>query len=466
MTRAYRVAIYPIVAAPRNLPPQESAIDTQASQFPPFDDVSGFEAYLDGLGQFRMELDLGRILLCMERLGRSTPFCTTARVVGTNGKGSTSYLLARLVADHGLRVGLFTSPHFLNTRERLLLLEKGRIVSPDDSTWLDLARTVFAAGPAGMPGSNQGLTYFEFLLAMAVEFFAREHVDLAVFEAGLGARYDAVAALPSDLLLLTSIGLDHTEQLGPDLPSVAAEKAWALRQGARLALSTAQAPEAWQQLERASSESGTPLLAVNQAPPPPMDVGAILALRGPHQRANARLATAGCQALLAWKSVEFDWERCASVLHHAMLPGRFQAVAPLPGAHPHLLLDGAHNPDGLAALCLALKTENIRPKACICAAMRDKPLEAMAAFLAGIASGPVILPRLPNLQRQMPPEELATLLEARNSAAKVVVVDELSSALRIAGEQECSDREPVLLCGSLFLLAEFFKLRPDLVRFA
>ncbi len=440
-------------------------MDTQASQPPPFDDVSGFEAYLDGRGQFRMELDLGRILLCLRRLGRDEPFRTTARVVGTNGKGSTSYLLARLASAHDLRVGLFTSPHFLRTRERVLLLEEGRITPPDDATWLDLARTVFTAGPAGMPDVKEGLTYFEFLLAMAVEYFARQRVDLAVFEAGLGARYDAVAALPSDLLLLTSIGLDHTKQLGPDLPSVAAEKAWALRQGARLALSTAQSPEAWQQLERASSESGTPLLAVNQTPPPPLDVGAILALRGPHQRANARLAVAGCQALLAWKGAAFDWERCASVLRKAALPGRFQAVAPMAGVHPHLLLDGAHNPDGLAALCLALKTEDIRPKACICAVMRDKPLEAMAAHLAGIASGPVILPRLPNLQRQMPPEELAPLLEAQDSRARILIVDGLSSALQATEELECSDQEPVLLCGSLYLLAEFFKLRPDLVRF-
>lgn len=460
------MAIYIIGTYPCILPVQESPIETPPNLFPPFADVSGFEAYLDDLGQFRMELDLRRILLCLERLGRDTPFRTTARVVGTNGKGSTSYLLARLASAHGLRVGLFTSPHFLHTRERVLLLEEERIAPPDDTAWLDLARTVFAAGPAGMPGANQGLTYFEFLLAMAVEYFARQRVDLAVFEAGLGARYDAVAALPSDLLLLTSIGLDHTKQLGPDLPSVAAEKAWALRQGARLALSTAQSPEAWQQLERASSESGTPLLAVNQAPPPPMDIGAILALRGPHQRANARLAVAGCQALLAWKGAAFNWERCASVLRQAALPGRFQAVPALPGVHPHLLLDGAHNPDGLAALCLTLKTENIRPKACIAAAMRDKPLEAMAAHLSGIASGPVILPHLPNLDRQMPPEELAPLLEARDSRARVLVVDGLSSALQATEELECSAREPVLLCGSLYLLAEFFKLRPDLVRFA
>jgi dihydrofolate synthase / folylpolyglutamate synthase len=459
------MAIYPIVTHPCIVPVQESPIETPHNPFPTFDDVAGFEAYLDGLGQFRMELDLGRILLCLQRLGRDTPFCTTARVVGTNGKGSTSYLLARLAAVHGLRVGLFTSPHFLHTRERVLLLEEGRIAPPADATWLDLARTVFTAGPAGMPGASQGLTYFEFLLAMAVEYFARQRVDLAVFEAGLGARYDAVAALPSDLLLLTSIGLDHTKQLGPDLPSVAAEKAWALRQGARLALSTAQSPEAWQQLERASSESDTPLLAVNQTPPPSLDVGAILALRGPHQRANARLAVAGCQTLLAWKGAAYDWQRCASVLRQAALPGRFQAVPALPGVHPHLLLDGAHNPDGLDALCLTLKTEDIRPKACIAAVMRDKPLEAMATHLTGMASGPVLLPRLPALDRQMPPEELAPLLEARDSRARVTIVDDLSSALRSAEALETSAREPVLICGSLYLLAEFFKLRPDLVRF-
>ncbi len=431
----------------------------------PFHNMEEFTSYLYGLGQFRMELDLGRIEHCLSRLGRGTPPYRMARVVGTNGKGSTSYMLSRLAAAHGLRVGLFTSPHFLDVRERLLVMEGGTVSMPEDKAWLDLARTIFGAGPAGLPGSNQGLTYFEFLLAMAVEHFARERVDFAVFEAGLGARYDAVTALSCELLLLTNIGHDHEKQLGPDIASVAEEKSWSLRQGARLALSAPQVPEAWSHLERASREAGTPLNIVDDIPALPVSLDS-LAMPGGHQRTNARLSLAGLRAVLSWFGVEPDIRACQEVLEKAVLPGRMQIAAAAPGRHPHLVLDGAHNPDGLRALSLALEKCGLRPRACISAMMRDKPLDKMARLMPGLVSGPLFLPRLSGMERAAPPEVLADLF-MRNGmeARRITVCADLTEALGLALEAGCTAGEPALLCGSLFLLAEFFKLRPELVRF-
>ncbi len=463
--------------------PDTSPTSTSGAPSGPFAREAEVLAYLDGLGQFRMQLGLERMQQSLHALGHQPPPCTVLRVVGTNGKGMVSWLVARLAAAHGLTVGLYTSPHFLSPKERIQVLRPASSfglwlsTQPDEATWLDLANTVHAAGPAvppdwvqGCPAQDTrelaGLTYFEFLTAMALEHFARQRVDLAVLEAGLGARHDATAAVRADLVCFTRIGRDHEQVLGAGIAAIARDKAHALRQGARLGLSVAQSPEAWDELEQAAGEAGVPLLAVNQTPPPPVELTSLPALPGSHQLGNARLALAAWQVLAAWRGAQLDPQRCATVLRHCGLPGRFQRVPACPGLHPPLILDGAHNEDALRALGAALRDCGLRPGACIAALMADKDLAELVPLLAGLGSGPLILPRLPEIPRAAPPESLAALLppEARQ---RVRIVADLPEALRLANSLVAPDRseEPLLVCGSLYLLGEFYRLRPELVDF-
>ena len=190
-----------------------------------FNDFAAILAHLDGLSSFHWDLSLERIGQVLAQLdlaapGASAPKTLAVQVVGTNGKGSTASFLAALARAHGLRVGLYTSPHFVSVRERIMV--DGRALPENE--WVACANLVWRAG-------GQELTYFEFITALAVAAFARAGVELGVWEAGLGGRHDATTVLPVDLVLFTPMSLDHEAVLGSGLAAIAEDKAAALARG-------------------------------------------------------------------------------------------------------------------------------------------------------------------------------------------------------------------------------------------
>ncbi|MDR2695925.1 MAG: bifunctional folylpolyglutamate synthase/dihydrofolate synthase, partial [Deltaproteobacteria bacterium] len=159
-------------------------------------------AHLDTLGMFHMDLRLERMERGLRALGLLSPPYAVAQVLGTNGKGSTASFLASLGKAHGIKTGLFTSPHLISPRERIRI--NGEMLS--EERWVELARRVLPAVPEH--------TWFECVCLMAVLAFAEEGVGLAVMEAGLGGRSDATSALPANLTCFTPIGYDHMDVLG------------------------------------------------------------------------------------------------------------------------------------------------------------------------------------------------------------------------------------------------------------
>ena len=285
---------------------------------------------------FHMDFGLGRVEAALGALGLVRPPYRVAHVVGTNGKGSTSRMLAETAMAHGLRAGLYASPHFVSVRERVLV--DGRML--DEAAWVRLGNEVMAAsGP-------DGLTYFEFITVLAVLAFARAGVDVAVMEAGLGGRYDACTAMAADVVVFTPMGLDHTAVLGDTLAAIAADKAGALRPGAP-AVTAPQAPEARAELEAAAARIGVDLRLPGDVPgpvPEPLRPG----MAGPHQVANARLALAAWRLLATGMERDADPDACAAAVARALVPGRLQRV-PAGERGPQLYLDGAHNPHALRA---------------------------------------------------------------------------------------------------------------------
>jgi dihydrofolate synthase/folylpolyglutamate synthase len=287
---------------------------------------------------------------------------------------------------------------------------------------------------------------------MAVLAFTEHRVEFAVTEAGLGGRFDATTALPADTVCFTPIGRDHLHVLGPELRDISADKAAALRAGA-LAVTAEQTPLVLQCLTGASRRVAAPLLPADESLLP---AGLRLRLAGPHQQRNAALAAT------AWTSTAgaHDWpmreDALRKGLENAFLPGRLQSV-PANGRHPHLLLDGAHNAPAWESLRDALKQRAIRPCALIFSCMADKELEAVIPPLLAVAgSASVFITPVMNNPRAAQPEQLAARIgPAAECAANMEAALEKSAGLR-------SDaRHPVLICGSLYLLGDFFRLFPE-----
>ena len=212
-------------------------------RFHSFDDV---QDHLDALGLFHMDFGLDRMRNALDALGLLTPPFVTVQIVGTNGKGSTSTFLSCVARAHGLKVGLYTSPHFVTPRERIRI--NGTMLPAD--RWPVLADRVMEAAP--------NLTYFEFLTALGLLAFAEAGVDLVVMEAGLGGHYDATTAMPVQAVCFTPIGMDHEKILGPTLTDIASDKSQAMRPGVP-AFTAPQEAEALDCLLRTAQEKGTEL---------------------------------------------------------------------------------------------------------------------------------------------------------------------------------------------------------------
>uniref|UniRef100_B8DLJ7 Dihydrofolate synthase/folylpolyglutamate synthase n=1 Tax=Nitratidesulfovibrio vulgaris (strain DSM 19637 / Miyazaki F) TaxID=883 RepID=B8DLJ7_NITV9 len=436
-----------------------------ASPFATYDDV---QSHLDRLGMFHMDLGLGRMERVLDALSLAAPPFTVAQVVGTNGKGSTSTFLAAVGTAHGLRTGLYTSPHFVTPRERIRI--DGSMLAADQ--WPGLANRVMAAG-------GEALTYFEFLTVLCLLAFREAGVQLAVLEAGLGGAHDATTAVAADVVCVTPIGLDHQAVLGPTIAAIAADKAGALRPGVS-AVTAPQPADAMNELRAAADACGATLHEADDVARLPGK--AELGLAGPHQRTNALVALAAWTTLATANEWESHEDAVRRGLAEAWIPGRLQWVE-RPAAEPHdaegadgtdapvapkapgmpdmlalparLVIDGAHNAHGLAALRAALVDQCVRPAVVIFSCLADKDLAAVAEEVRRLAGdAPVLVPTIRNNARAARGEDLATLL---GPAARAV--PDMAAAL--AEATALAPQGPVLLCGSLYLLGEFFTLRPD-----
>lgn len=405
--------------------------------------------HLDSLGLFHMDFGLSRVEYALDQLKLRSPSYGVIHVVGTNGKGSTSRNIAELAKAHGFHVGLYSSPHFLSPRERILI--DGAQIAEDD--WVRLGNDVMDAA------SKDGLTYFEFLTVLAILAYARAGVDLAIMEAGLGGKYDAANAIRTDMTVYTSIGLDHTAILGDSIQAIATDKAGAMRPEIPV-ISTSQCEEAETVLRKHARATGAPFSLASElldfdaaagTATPVHVTGPKLSqlfptMQGPHQQQNSHLALAVWLSYCEKHKYAVNPDACAAALATARVPGRFQHI---PG-EPEYILDGAHNPQALNALARTLEQTQIAPKAVIFACLKDKDLAGIAPAVASFTDGPLIIPELPDNERARSATETAA---AMGGQAVASMKDALELTKGIRG--------PVLICGSLYLLSEFFKLRPQ-----
>jgi len=316
--------------------------------------VSRLEA-LDRQG-WRFGLDITHALFSEFRdLHRTLRF---AHVAGSNGKGSTCAYLAKLLQGSGLKVGLYTSPHLVDIRERFRV--NGQAVPQKDFD--RLAKDVLAAGQRVQRRMGHGPTTFEALTALAVRWFWEQRVDVVVWETGLGGRLDATNAIePPEVALITPISLEHQEWLGKTIEAIAGEKAGILKPGCRAATLQTKLG-ALQRIRRQAQRVGCELWEAGKdfhyRPTvrglrwscPGFEGEFPLLHRPPYDVENAALALAGYH-LLRLRGLAAGPPR-PEALAETIWPARFERLA----ERPLVLMDGAHNPDGVRHLVEGLKT--------------------------------------------------------------------------------------------------------------
>src|SRR3954454_5897779 len=286
-----------------------------------------------------MRFGLDRMHKLMTVLGMPQRRFASIHVVGSNGKSSTVRMIAAILERHGLRTGTFTSPHLRSFAERI---EIGERPLSEAAFAAAVARAAHAAELVNrtLPDDDE-VTQFEALTAAAYHALAAARVEVAVVEAGLGGRYDATNVIPSKVQVLTSVGLDHTRWLGDTIGDIAAEKLAVVRDHGVLVIPPDLAPEAAPVAEQVARDKHATIVRAKR------DAGVTLAALGAFQRRNFALAAATAEAFL---ERPLDAAAVADAAASVMVPGRMELV----GDDPLVILDGAHNGAGMAAVADAL----------------------------------------------------------------------------------------------------------------
>ena len=384
--------------------------------------------------------DLDRITALVDVLGHPEKSYPAIHLTGTNGKTSTARMIDAVLRGFGLRSGRYTSPHLHSVTERICIdgdpLSEERFVEIFDEIAPFVA---IVDAQSAVP-----MTFFEILTGMAFAAFADAPVDVAVIEVGLGGEWDATNVVHAQTVGILPVGLDHVPLLGTTLAEVAGEKSGIVHEGALLLLS-AQEPEAAEVLLRRSVEVGATVAreglefgvlerrtAVGGQLLRLQGLGGVyedvfLPLHGAHQAANAALALACVEAFLGGGQGVLDIELVRRGFAQTSSPGRLEVLR----TSPTILVDAAHNADGMTATVAALADAfSFTSLVAVVAALGDKDVRSMLEILEPAVSSIVVTAN--SSPRCMPVEELYELAVDIFGEARVEAADALDDALETA----------------------------------
>ncbi len=348
----------------------------------------------------------------------------TIHIAGTNGKGSVSSMLAAALAASGLRVGLYTSPHLVDFRERMKVVSGGEWTMVDEEyVWNFLN---------GVPLDN--LSFFEITTGMAFSWFASQEVDAAVIETGLGGRLDSTNIITPELSIITSIGLDHCAMLGNSRDRIASEKAGIFKSGVP-ALVARRDSETAPVFEDKAAEVHCPLFFADDFGEPDFR----LDLEGPCQRENLHTTLAALELL----GIEPDTEALKHSGRITGFRGRWERVC----GHPETICDIGHNPDALRINFKRL-SESGRPLFIVYGIMADKDLDAIRPLMPPQARYYLVAPAI---SRSLPVEELYERTEGLSRQSCGSVAEGVRAALEDASGVPDS---LVYVGGSNFVVSE------------
>ncbi|MFF5292968.1 bifunctional folylpolyglutamate synthase/dihydrofolate synthase [Paractinoplanes globisporus] len=428
---------------------------------------------LEQRGFTRMVFDMRKIRDLMDVLGSPQRAYPAIHLTGTNGKTSTARMIDALLRAHGVHTGRYTSPHLETVRERISL--DGEPISEER-----LVATYREIEPlAGLIDAryDEPLTYFDMTTAMAYAAFADAPVDIAVVEVGLGGEDDATNVIEAGVCVMTPIGLDHTEWLGDTIEDIAWAKAGIIHKGATV-ITALQTEEAMRPILERSAEMGATVAregsefgvvertqAVGGQVLTLQGLGGVydeifLPLFGAHQAQNAAMALAAVEAFLgAGKTKQLEADLVREGFARVDSPGRLERVR----SAPTILLDGAHNPHGMAATVSALEEEfRFRHLVAVVAVLGDKDVSGLLDLLEPVAARIVVTQN--SSPRSMAVMELAQVATDIFGEDRVTVAetmpDAIEEAVALAEEDTSGELSGVgvLITGSVVTVADARKL--------
>jgi dihydrofolate synthase/folylpolyglutamate synthase len=397
-------------------------------------------------GEIDLRLDrMERTLALFDHPEKKFP---SFHIAGTNGKGSTAAILHRVLSRAGYKTALYISPHLTSFTERMRVGDDE--ITPDEVVAL-AAEIDERSTAAAIP-----LTFFEYVTVMAFIHFARRQVDVAVVEVGLGGRLDATNLVSPAVCAVTTISKDHEAYLGSDLLSIAREKAGIIKPGVPVVLG-ALTDDIGALFERIAEERGSPAYFLGRDFRISLKNGGTfdytgikqeltalsLALRGRHQRSNAAVALAALEVTHPLFPVLEQHVR--EGLKAVSWPGRFEVVE----GTPTIILDGAHNGEGVRALADALQDyRGTRKVKLMFACMEDKDWRSMLSTLAPLADE-MVLTRV-QMDRSADPRELSAQVAGR--VPHRIIEDSRAALEFLIGR--AAPQDVVVVAGSLYLLGE------------
>jgi dihydrofolate synthase/folylpolyglutamate synthase len=424
---------------------------------------------------------LDRMHDLLARLGNPQAGMPIVHVAGTKGKGSTAAMSAAVLTAAGYKTGLFSSPHLDRIEERMAV--DGRACPPAEfAALVDVLRPIVAdmdAAAAHVGGAEIGPTYFELTTALAFLHFAREGVDAAVLEVGMGGRLDSTNVCRPAVSVITSISYDHMRQLGNTLSAIAREKAGIIKPGVPVVSGVCN-DEPRRVIEEVSRQQGARLVELgvdfDVAYRPPMHLderaahgeidyryhhagherrlnGVSLGLLGRHQAANAAVALAALEELM-----QQGWRIDESAIRRGLAELRWPARVEIVGRQPTVVIDAAHNVASVAALMETLaESITARRRILVFATTKEKDARGMLDLVLPRFDR-VIFTRYTNNPRSVPPEELYDLAQEladandRLQTECTIAVDPTAAWSEVHELAERNDL--VCITGSFFIAAQ------------
>lgn len=419
--------------------------------------------------KYRNVFRLERTKRLLEAIGNPHKQLKTVHVAGTKGKGSTAALISSILKEAGFKVGLYTSPHLVDFRERIRIVQNTNtqpdLLSQWKESWIskeelaDLSEKLKQA--IENSGLNERFSFFEIYTALAFLYFKKREVDFAVLEAGLGGRLDATNVVWPHVSVITDISFEHTDKLGRTLGKIAKEKAGIIKEDS-VVITSLQRDEAGAVIRKIAKTRNAKLFEINRqiffeeislAPTNSLfNLKSVfteyprlnLNLAGRHQIVNASLAISACEALRFF-DIFVSQDAVRRGLQSVYWPGRLQVI----NKNPLIILDGAQNVASASCLKDSIKNLfNFDKLILVLGISKDKDIKGICKQLDQISDS-VILTKAENPRAAEPVFIRKYFSRGKNISLTDTVIDALNLAKSKAAENDL-----VLITGSLFVVGE------------
>ena len=382
----------------------------------------------EGLAAYKA--DIGNIVAASKKLGAPHKKFKSIHVAGTNGKGSVSHMLASILQEAGYKVGLYSSPHLKDFRERIKI-NGDMITKKEVVVFVKKNKVMF---------EKMQLSFFEFTVAMAFDYFAKQKVDIAIIEVGLGGRLDSTNIINPELSIITNIGLDHTNLLGNTLEKIAIEKAGVIKQSTPIIIGRKQ--KLINQIFRdIAKENNAELIYVSEKKSYKTD------LEGIYQKENSNTCLTTIKLLqnMGWKVPESSIKKgLANTIKNTSLLGRWQLIS----TSPYTVCDIGHNEDGIKQICRQLKNIQYKRLHFVYGTVNDKPLDEILTLLPKDAKYYFCRP---NIIRGL--DEIELQKKADKEGLKGKAYSSVKQAFSTAKKQARTE-DLIFIGGSTFVVAE------------